>query len=146
MATVTELELLNAALCRIHRSLLNYVSECWPWTPADQTAATINAAVQVQKQHVQQLVILLEDARQTIDFGYYSTDFTDLHFVSLSYLLKQLVIQQKLLVQDLQRLSAALPGDELPAATLRTIVSEEQALIATVQALSTPQLSVTTGA
>jgi len=146
MTTAEVLDLLNAALSRIHRTLLQYVAECWPWTEQSETRTAIESAVQIQRRHVQALYQFLDQARATIDWGVYSTDFTDLHFVSLKYLLTQIVKNQMSLVNDLQRIVAALPPETPAAQLVRNILDEEQALVGIVQKLTTPTLTVTSGA
>ncbi len=78
--------IINEALIGLSRSFLQYVSESWPWV--DEADRGIEEQVQVlaarQRQDVSELVRLLMERDWPIDFGTFPTEYTDLHFISLS--------------------------------------------------------------
>jgi hypothetical protein len=116
---------LNQLLIDLGRSLLQYVGECWPWAGSKTQDAQrkIEELVQIQKQQVGELAELLDDAEWTIDKGTYPTEYTDLHYVALSYLLDQLIQNQREVVEEAQRTLAACQSH--PEA--RRLVSEIEA-------------------
>ena len=79
---------INEVLIGLGRSFLQYVAESWPWV--DESDRTIEEQVQVlaarQRQDVGELVQLLIGREWPIDFGTFPTEYTDLHFISLSTL------------------------------------------------------------
>jgi hypothetical protein len=115
---------LNQLLIDLARSLLQYVGECWPWSgSATQDAQRkIEELVEIQKQQVGELAELLDDAGWTIDKGSYPTEYTDLHYVALSFLLDQLIQNQRELVDEAKRTLAACQSH----AEARRLVSEIQ--------------------
>lgn len=84
--------IINEALIGLSRSFLQYVAESWPWV--DETDRTIEEQMQVlaerQRQDVSELVQLLLARDWSIDFGTFPTEYTDLHFISLSTLFEWL--------------------------------------------------------
>ncbi len=88
---------LNQLLIDIGRSLLQYVGHCSSWSSRSQAGLEQEFAklVEIQQQHVGQISALLTDRRWTIDFGGFPASFTDLHFLSLKYLLKLILKNQE---------------------------------------------------
>lgn len=139
-----DLTRLNVALQGLHRSLLQYVGECWPWTSdldGQELRAGLQALVITQKQDVARLVDILTDAGWVIDYGTYPTEFTDLHYVSLAYLLKQLLTQQTLLISSLESLVSASEADSVRE-LLQGIVNHSIAQKQQLQQLTSPKLSL----
>ena len=85
-------EVLNQILITLGRSLLQYSGAAWPWTGSSSTVsrAAIEALIGEQADHIRQLAELLDSRGWTIDFGVFP-DFTDLHYLSLQYVLPHLV-------------------------------------------------------
>lgn len=83
--------LLNDVLITLNRSLLQYLRECSPWTATNEAELqqTVKQLVKQQKSEVSQLTELLTARRSHVDFGLYPTEYTDLQFLSLSYLLHE---------------------------------------------------------
>jgi hypothetical protein len=113
MPDATMLAALNDLLINVGRSLLQYVGECWPWADANtlEERRTIERLVQKQKQQVGELANLLLEAEWPLDYGTYPTEYTDLHYVALDYLLDQLIQNQRALVQDATAVLAVCSGD-----------------------------------
>lgn len=128
-------EHLNKLFVLLHRSLLQYVGECWPWTAEDAHATHTLAAIRdvntAQKQDEALLAEPLHDIGWIIDFGGYPTLYTDLHYVSLNYLLKQIVISQQKIVSELDAATQAYSGTEL----LKQVADTERNILKTVQSL-----------
>ena len=86
---------LNFLLINLGRSLLQYVEECWPWSGNETHGNPLDALVIAQKETIARLTDLLIQRRWNIDFGSYPTEYSDLHFVALDYLLLQLIENQE---------------------------------------------------
>lgn len=121
---------LNQLLIDLGRSLLQYVGECWPWTDPETTVEQqkIDELVQIQKHQIAQLANLLYQAEWPIQYGAYPTEYTDLHYVALSYLLHQLVINERALVEEAKRTLPMCEGH--PEA--KKLVGEIQSLQQTI--------------
>lgn len=118
---------LNDVLISVGNSLLQYVGECWPWTPED--AASIHPAmeslIERQKQQIARIVDLLVARAWPIEFGTYPTDYTDLHFVALDYLLPQLVDGEQALIDELEQARLRC-SDDPEAQTLLAEIQDQQ--------------------
>lgn len=104
---------LNDVLIRIHRCLLQYAGECWPWSAVEHAAeqAAILEMVAEQRDEVHDLVQILQQRGWHVEFGTYPTDYTDLHYISLDYLLDQLITEHKQLTQDVENAIAECAED-----------------------------------
>jgi hypothetical protein len=129
---------LNQLLIDLGRSLLQYVGECWPWSgyETEETHRKIDELVAIQRQDVLQLGMLLDEAQWTIEKGTYPTEYTDLHYVALSYLLDQLVLNQKAIVEEAQRAKAQCEGDPEARKLVSEIHSTQQRILAELEALA----------
>ncbi|MFN0051885.1 MAG: hypothetical protein ACKV0T_06820 [Planctomycetales bacterium] len=110
--------ILNDLLIQVHRSLLQYTEECWPWTDLDQAAEhrAIQELAHQQRELVGRLARLLDQRQQTVDFGTYP-DWSGLHYVSLDFLLARLIDDERQLIAAIERGRSAFENDP-PAATL----------------------------
>lgn len=136
MAAIQPQEL-NKLFVLLHRSLLQYVGECWPWTAEDgrqtEILATIKSLIANQKQHEAALAKPLTESGWVLDFGGYPTLYTDLHYVSLTYLLKQLVISQSQIIAAFDAAAQAYSDSPL----LKRVADSEREALKTIQSLST---------
>lgn len=132
-------EQLNRLLINISRSLLQYIGECWPWTEvdADNERLVITKAVDRQRGSVRRLAGLLEDRHWPIDVGSYPTDFTDLHYVALDFLLSQLKSDEESLIGDLKLTAERLAknGDGEGQAVISEVLAIEQQNLTDMQEL-----------
>ncbi len=130
---------LNGLFVPLHRSLLQYLGECSPWTAEDsrqgETLAALREMVTRQKQDETLIADALSDAGWVIDFGGYSTSFTDLHYVSLKYLLKQVVNSQKEIVDAFEAAAHKYPDSPF----LQTVANNEREILNKARTLSAPQ-------
>jgi hypothetical protein len=92
---------------RESRSLLQYVSDAFPWTTREERAALgeLQAIVEEERKGAADAVALLLAHHQTPPYlGSYPMDFTTINYVSLDHLLP-------LLLENERRGIAALEGD-----------------------------------
>jgi len=134
---------LNALYVKLHRSLLQYVGECWPWSDdvgeADAAArAVLNQAVATQRANANRLADPLDLSDYVINQGGYPSAWTDLHYVSLKYLLKQVAISQVEIIRALQDAANSHPDSPL----LSQVAASEQGILQSIQNLSAPKLAV----
>ena len=90
-----------------------YLSHAAPWVSynGDGTREALDSLVADQKRNIERLTQLLQDRRHTIDPGEFPMTFTDLHDLSLGFLLNRLVEHQRNDVQAIQRFVGQLHGD-----------------------------------
>lgn len=104
MDSVT-LALLQDVVRREGRSLLQYVSEAFPWTsPQERDAlAKITTMVAEEQQGAAALIKLLFKKRANPPYlGAYPMTFTNLNYISLAHLLPLLIDYQKQHIDDLE--------------------------------------------
>lgn len=119
---------LNQALIRLHRSLLEYVGECWPWVGQNESAeqTAVNSMLALRQAEIAKLVDLLAERGWPIDFGTYPTEYTDLHYVALDYLIGQLIADSDSIRAELEHAAAATRDDSAAAVILAQISSTER--------------------
>jgi hypothetical protein len=86
--------LLQQIVRREGRSLLQYVSEAYPWITADEKVAVLQleALIAEERDAIGRLIDLLARRNHTYPYlGSYPTAFTSINFVSLEHLLPMLV-------------------------------------------------------
>ena len=118
MALPTDLEILNRVLRELSSCFLQYAGDCWPWASngadGNKLQAVVQQCVERQRQSIERIAEYLAARQSRVEYGHFSTDFTDLHYVSLQFLLKQLVTSQAKLVESLDRSVTLLPnGDDV---------------------------------
>jgi len=119
----------------IGRSFLQYCSECWPWTSVDTEGARdrILQLAARQRDHVAALIDLLKERDHEFRLGTYPTEYTDLHYVGLDYLLDQLKQNQSGIAKKVMGIGAGISGDnELSDLLYRVGKGEEKILTALV--------------
>jgi hypothetical protein len=123
-------DVLNGVLVLLRRSLLQYAAEASPWmgTGASEVHLQVDRLIAAQSERVRKLVDLLDERRWTTDFGAFR-DFTDLHYLSLAFLLPHLVENQTTIVREIERALPQCAGDSAAIALVaETLVGESQAL------------------
>lgn len=95
---------LNDLLIALDRSLLQYTGEACPWAPSTEDAVTeqLQALVRQQQTQIARLANLLSQRMDCFDVGTYPTDYTDLQYLSLSYLLARLIRDQEAVLAKLR--------------------------------------------
>lgn len=106
--------LINSLLVDIHRSLLQYSAEAWPWASGDDEGVQEQLLLLAKQQEssIETIVDFLRSRKQLIDFGVYPQDYTSLHFVSLDYFLGRLKESQQGLLNELEAAVGQVAGDE----------------------------------
>jgi hypothetical protein len=127
-------DLLNDLLAIEYRSFTIYLTDACPWTHhGDEKATeTLRNIVLDQKAMVQRIWDFILDAGVRVDTGEYPMEFTDTHFLSLDFLLKELVRYQRRDVAAIERIASQLADDraarELAEETLGTQRAHLEAL------------------
>ena len=137
MAHVQHNAKLNQLLVDVGRSLLQYVGECSSWSSRSQAAIEqeFPKIVAIQQQHVRQLVDLLMQRGWSIDFGGFPSTYTDLHFLSLKYLLKIILVNQNLVLAELDEALHTCVDDPEAAALIGEILASERQITEKLQSL-----------
>jgi hypothetical protein len=119
---------LNQLLIDIGRSLMQYVGHCSTWTSKAQAKLEqeFPGLVALQQEHVGQISELLTERRWTIEFGGFPASYTDLHFLSLNYLAKQILKNQAILLAKLEEASHTSVDDPEAAALIDEILKSER--------------------
>jgi hypothetical protein len=123
MAGQNNTDVLNRLVASVYRCVLQYTVECWPWTPSAESPdgkspeqKAIEQMAARQQEFVGRLVDLLSQRGQIADFRNYP-DNSELHYVSLEYLVGKLIADEQRLVAELETAREAVRSDP-PAATL----------------------------
>ena len=140
MATVQHNSKLNQLLIDLGRSLLQYVGQCSSWTSRSEAAMAEQFCklVELQEEHEAELADLLTERRWTIDYGGFPAKFTDLHFLSLKYLLKLIVQDQKAILSELEDASHICVDDPEAAALIDSILRSERHITERIESLTKP--------
>lgn len=140
MALSTDLEILNRVLRDLSSCLLQYAGEIWPWTSVgpegNKLKSQVDACVARQRQSIQMLAEFLGPREDRVEFGQYSSDFTDLHYVSLQFLLKRLIADQTQIVDSLNRAVSLLPNGDESHELLAAVRQNEQENLAALKSAS----------
>lgn len=104
---------LNTALIGLHRSLLQYAGECWPWAAANDAAteAKIRELAASEQSLASQLFAWLNDRGVPVDLGAYP-DNSALHYVSVPFLLERMQSEHARFDAQLTALAPSVSGDE----------------------------------
>ena len=130
---------LNRLLIDLGRSLLQYVGESWPWTAygEEDVRAEFEQLVERQAQCVGGIIELLDDRTWPIDFGIYPPEYTDLHFLSLEFLLRQLVVNADELVAVVKGVQAVSQDDPVAAEMLDDVLADQQLIANKLREMAT---------
>ena len=124
MISAPDAALLEAAIRREGRSLLQYVSEAYPWTkPAgDSTPDRVRELAREERDALAVLTKFLARRRHTVPYlGAFPMAFTTMNFVSLDYLIPRLVEDGRRSVAALERDRAAVTDADAKAELDRLI-------------------------
>lgn len=129
---------LNRLLVSMGRSLLQYVGEAWPWTSASEqdVRTKLDELVARQRSQVARISQLLERRDCVIDFGTYPTDYTDLHYVALDYLLVHLVENQRSVVAAIESAQRAASEVNDIQDLLKQVLADQRECLAELEALA----------
>lgn len=129
---------LNDLLVTLGRSLLQYVGESWPWTGpgAGDLGAPLVPLVERQKAHVRRLAELLDARRWPVDAGIYPAEYTDLHYLSLDYLLGLLVQSETAVLRQIEETLRRCEADEEARSLLQDAAADQRDIIERLKQLS----------
>lgn len=115
MPTLDRTATLNRLLQIHYRSLPMYLASARPWVPRghEKAAETVDLVVEDQKRTIDKITRALLDLGADIALGEFPMVFTDLHDLSVDFLLKELVEAQRRDVAAIEDCVADLAGDPL---------------------------------
>ena len=131
---------LNRLLEIEYRSFPLYLGDAAPWfseadVKAVETLKNIAADQQAMSQRIAELIL---DLGGRIEPGEYPTQFTDTHFLSIEFLLKELVYYQRQDIADIEQIVASLAGHREARELAEETLGAERAHLEALEAL-TPQ-------
>lgn len=131
------IDALNRLLIIEYRSFPMYLTYASPWThQGDQMAAeTLQNIAADQQLMSQRIADLIDRLGGRIETGEYSMDFTDTHFLSLDFLLKELHRHQRHDVAEIERLVVRIAGDREARELAEETLGMERAHLEAVEAL-----------
>jgi hypothetical protein len=132
---------LNEILVILHRSLPVYLSHAAPWVAhGNEEAHRVLARLVAEKEdHVHRLTELLDSRRHTIDRGEFPMDFTSLHDVSLDFLIKQLIGEQRQSVARIESCERRLAGDREGRSLAAEVLGAAQRHLRWLETLGSPE-------
>jgi hypothetical protein len=135
-------DVLNHVLARLYRSLMQYAVDCWPWSTATDTEAAevpeqkiIEQMTLRQQEFVSRLTDLIMRRGGVVDFGSFP-DNSELHYVSLDYLLGKLIADEQDLVAELKTALSAMGHDAEATALVSELLAVETQNVARLSELS----------
>ena len=128
---------LNDVLIALHRSLLQYANEAWPRTTAASVDAfeTIVSLATEQAETVDRLTELLRDRGYPVSFSTYP-DFSRFNYVSLEYLLAQLLKDQSQVVAQCEAAARELADEPEDGGLVQAILEAEKSRLHRLQELA----------
>jgi hypothetical protein len=132
--------LLQGIVRREGRSLLQYVSEAFPWTGPQEKEALPKILLMVKEESdgASSLVRLLVKKRATPPYlGAYPMTFTNLNYISLSHLLPLLIDYQRQRIADLETYLSRI-ADPDAAALVRRILDYKRRHLKTLLDMANP--------
>lgn len=136
MAAQSPNQILNRLIINLGRSLLQYLGEAWPWTSgADESKlATLQGLVERQQAAVDRITDLLIERHWLVEFGTYPTEYTDLQYLSLEFLLAQTLENAE---ADAKLIAASHAGiDDEAKAVLDDIAQTQAEIIGELRTLA----------
>lgn len=110
MTQPVAIKTLSRLLLIQHRSLPMFLAETSPWLPsgAEKAAETLENITLDQREFTTRLVSLLQDFGGRVEFGSYPIGFTDMHFLSLDFLVGEMIERQHRVIPAVEACAAAL--------------------------------------
>jgi hypothetical protein len=130
-------DLLNRLLAIEYRSFPMYLTDAAPWTREGDEKATLalDNIVGDQKGMAQRIGEFILDSGWRVETGEYPMEFTDTHFLSLDFLLKELVRYQRGDVAAIERIVLQLGDDRLARELAEETLGMERAHLESLEAL-----------
>jgi hypothetical protein len=133
MADLKSSDALNRLVVRLYRSLLQYAADTAAAESTEQRA--IEKVAVRQQAFIARLVDLISRHGDVVDFGSYP-DNSELHYVSLDYLLGKLIADEQGLIAELQAALPVLRSDADAAALVTEILTAENENLSRLRELS----------
>jgi hypothetical protein len=132
---------LNDLAIDLGRNLLQYAADVGVWAAHAIDEHRLQDAAASQRDDVGKLVELLQTRGWAVDPGTYPTEFTDLQFLSLTYILPRILDEQRALVEDLDEAVHTCIDDPEAVALLRDIAANERRIAEDLAQLAAPAAS-----
>lgn len=129
MSTAEHLGALNDLLSLVYRSLPMYLAEAAPWTHLgdERAGETLANIVRDQRSEASRLADLILSRSACVDLGGFPMGYTDRHFLSMDFLLKDLVREQQTLIRQIEGCVSRLSGDAAGRALAEEVLGAERA-------------------
>lgn len=137
-------DVLNGLLVRLYRSLLQYGVECcsaWTSDAAAHEQQALEEMAMRQRESVGRLVDLLTSRGLVVDFDNYP-DYSELHYVSLKFLLGKLVENQQQVIAALEAGVARLGHDREAVELVSEVLAAEKANLARLRDMASAKSTV----
>jgi bacterioferritin (cytochrome b1) len=137
MSDAQTIQVLNRLLTLEYRSLPMYLCDATPWTNAgdEKATATLAHIVIDQKAMAARLAEMILDLGGTVETGEYPMEYTDTHFLSLDYLLKEILQYQQIVVREIEFLVDRLSADRRARDLALEVLGSERAHLESLEAL-----------
>ena len=114
MKKTSKIDLLNALVQMHCRSLPMYLASAAPWTTSEQTVgrALLQSIIADQGEIVDKFADVILQRDGIVERGAFPTEFTDLHDLSLDYLMHEMAEKQATNVKAIERATELLAGDD----------------------------------
>jgi len=131
MVQVGLIDDLNAALAQVSGSLLQYTADAFPWTAvgSEHIRRDVVRMAKRQQQTIQRLTDEVIAHGGAPEYGLFPTSYTSLHFVAVSFLMKQLVANQEGVLKSICELGDATRGDREINAALWEMAAVEGGIL-----------------
>lgn len=131
------IDVLNRLLTLLHRSLPMYLNEASPWTrpggePAEEVLRHIVAD---QQRDCGRLADVILERHGRLETGEFPMEFTDLHFLSYDFLVKELIEYQRQDIEAIERCVAWLGGDAQARQLAQEILGSARAHLESLEEL-----------
>lgn len=135
---------LNRLVIELDCSLLQYVGESSPWMEeGDMERQTmILRLVEQESAVVRQVIDFLASRRWPVEYGTYPTDYTDLQYLSLDFLLTQLVDHAEKNCARIASCQEQMTVDAEITALLNTLLTVQQSISDALRRLASPEKNV----
>jgi bacterioferritin (cytochrome b1) len=130
-------DLLNQLLVIEHRSFPMYLTDASPWThEGDERASeTLRNIVLDQRATAQRVVELILQLGGRFEVGEYPMEYTDTHFLSLDFLLKELLRYQRRDVSAIERIVVTLGAHREARELAEETLGAERAHLEAIESL-----------
>ena len=122
-------QIISDVFISMNRSLLQYVGENSPWTAANDqdVQEQLQAIVCQQRKQISRVADFLNLRLDFIDAGRYPTEYTDMQYLSLNYLLDKLIEDQAGVLREIHAGTKVCGTD----ASARDLLSQLEVAVAT---------------